>query len=195
MGKELSEMTLEELWELFPIILKEHNADYKEWYEIEKQKLLDCIDRKNIMRINHIGSSAVEGLIAKPTVDILLEIDHESNIEQLTDTLLLNGWLLMSSENKPCMKMVFNKGYTKEGFAEKVYHLHVRYYDNWNELYFRDYLMEHEEVAKEYGNLKLELIKKYEHNRDGYTDAKSDFILKYTEKAKQEYVDKYKPIK
>lgn len=40
MKRELSEMTLEELWQLFPIILKEHNPDYKNWYEIEKQKLL-----------------------------------------------------------------------------------------------------------------------------------------------------------
>ncbi|MBU3098514.1 MULTISPECIES: GrpB family protein [Clostridium] len=193
MGKELSEMALKELWELFPIILKKYNTDYKEWYETEKLKLLSCIDRKDIRRINHIGSSAVEGLIAKPTVDILLEIDNESNIEQLRDVLLHNGWLLMSFENKPCMKMVFNKGYTKEGFAEKVYHLHVRYYDNWNELYFRDYLMEHDEVVKEYGELKLELIEKYEHDRDGYTNAKTNFILKYTEKAKEEYVDKYNP--
>jgi GrpB-like predicted nucleotidyltransferase (UPF0157 family) len=195
MGKELSEMTLEELWELFPIILKEHNTAYKGWYEIEKQKLLSCIDRKNIMRINHIGSTSVKGLIAKPTVDILLEINNESNIERLKDTLLHNGWLLMSSENKPFMKMVFNKGYTKEGFAKKVYHLHIRYYDSWNELYFRDYLIEHKEIAKEYGKLKLRLIEKYEHDRDGYTNAKSDFIFKYTQKAKEEYTDRYNPSK
>ncbi|MFL0194089.1 GrpB family protein [Clostridium sp. WILCCON 0269] len=195
MGKELSEMTLEELWRLFPIVLKKHNAVYTDWYEIEKQQILSCIDTKNIMRINHIGSTSIKGLIAKPTVDILLEIGNESNIEKLKDTLIHNGWLLMASENKPCMKMVFNKGYTKEGFAEKVYHLHVRYYDNWNELYFRDYLIEHEEVAKEYGKLKLGLIKKYEHDRDGYTNAKSDFILKYTQKAKEEYADRYNPSK
>ncbi|WP_416825279.1 GrpB family protein [Ectobacillus polymachus] len=195
MGKDLSEMTLEELWELFPIILKEHNTDYKNWYETEKQRLLNFIDKKMIIRINHIGSSAVEGLIAKPTVDILLEIDNESNIEKLTDILLHNGWLLMSSQKQPFFNMVFNKGYTKDGFAEKVYHLHVRYYGNWNELYFRDYLMEHEEVANEYGKLKLRLIEKYEHDRDGYTDAKSDFILKYTKKAKEEYDDKYNPRK
>ncbi|WP_094603616.1 GrpB family protein [Sporomusa silvacetica] len=195
MGKELSEMTLEELWELFPIILKEHNIDYKNWYEIEQQRLLNCIDKNHIIRINHIGSSAVEGLVAKPIVDILLEVDNEINIEQLTDTLLHNGWILMSSQKNPCMKMVFNKGYTKEGFAEKVYHLHVRYYDNWNELYFRDYLIAHKEAASEYGKLKLRLIKKYEHDRDAYTDAKSDFILKYTKKAKEECVDKYNPPK
>jgi GrpB-like predicted nucleotidyltransferase (UPF0157 family) len=191
MGKELSEMTLGELWELFPIILKEHNTDYKDWYESEKQKLLNCIDKENVIRINHIGSTSVEGLIAKPIVDILLEINTETDIEKLKNILLYNGWLLMSSENKPFMKMSFNKGYTKQGFAEKVYHLHIRHYGDWNELYFRDYLIEHKEVAEEYEKLKLRLIEKYEHDRDGYTDAKFDFILKYTQKAKEEYDDKY----
>ncbi|MGE7676436.1 GrpB family protein [Lysinibacillus sp. NPDC094403] len=175
--------------------MKEHKTEYKDWYEIEKRKILSCLNEKNIMRISHIGSTAVEGLIAKPIVDILVEIDKGSNIEQLTNTLLHNGWLLMSSQSNPCMKMTFNKGYTKEGFAEKVYHLHVGYYYNWNELYFRDYLIEHEVVAKEYGKLKFGLIEKYEHDRDGYTDAKSDFILKYTEKAKEAYADKYNPEK
>ncbi|GMQ57246.1 GrpB family protein [Vallitalea sediminicola] len=193
MGKELGEMTLEELWELFPIILKEHNIDYKNWYEIEKERLINYIDNKNIIRINHIGSSAVEGLIAKPTVDILLEIHDDSNIEQLIDTIIHNGWVLMSSQKKPYMSMSFNKGYTKEGFADKVYHLHIRYNDNWNELYFRDYLMEYKKVADEYGKLKLRLLDKYQHNRDGYTEAKSDFILKYTEMAKEKYGDKYNP--
>jgi hypothetical protein len=57
--------------------------------------------------------------MVKPTVDILLEIDEDSNIEKLKDTLVNNGWLLMSSENSPCMRMAFNKGFTKEGFADK----------------------------------------------------------------------------
>lgn len=191
MSKELSEMTLEELWQLFPIMLKEHNPNYKHWYEIEKKNILNYIDKKNIIRINHIGSTSVEGLIAKPTIDILLEINKECDIEQIKYTLIDSGWLLMSFEDKHDMRMVFNKGYTKHGFAEKVYHLHVRYYDNWNELYFRDYLIEHKEIVEEYGQLKLELIKAYKHDRDGYTNAKSDFILKYTKKAKEEYGDRY----
>jgi GrpB-like predicted nucleotidyltransferase (UPF0157 family) len=195
MRKELSEMTLEELWTLFPIILKEHNPNYKKWYQIEKQKLLSCLDKKNIMRISHIGSTAVKGLIAKPTVDILLEIDNEINIEQLTNTLTSNGWLLMMSQDGPFMEKTFNKGYTNKGFAEKVYHLHIRYYGNWNELYFRDYLIKYSEVAKEYGELKLKLKEKYEHDRDRYTNAKTDFVLKYSEKAKEEFADKYNPRK
>jgi GrpB-like predicted nucleotidyltransferase (UPF0157 family) len=188
MKKELSEMTQEELWELFPIILREPNTEYKKWYEIEKQRLLRCIDKTNIMRINHIGSTAVEGLLSKPTIDILLEVDKQCDMQQLVNILAYDNWLVMSSSPK---SLVLNKGYTKDGFAEKVYHLHIRYYDNWNELYFRDYLREHKAVADEYGKLKLKLLEKYKHDRDGYTNAKSEFILKYTKKAKAKYGDKY----
>ncbi len=85
----------------------------------------------------------------------------------------------------------FNKGYTEKGFAEKVFHLHLKYIGDNDELYFRDYLMEHTDVAKEYERMKLRLWKEYEFNRDGYTNAKTNFIRKYTEKAKLEYGDKY----
>ena len=69
--KQLSEMTLEELWQLFPIILSEHNSDWTNYYNEEKA-LLEKQFGSLLVRINHIGSTAVEGLIAKPTVDILL---------------------------------------------------------------------------------------------------------------------------
>lgn len=73
--------------------------------------------------------------------------------------------------------------------------MHVPNFDNWSELYFRNYLLEYKEVADEYGKLKLGLIDKYKHNRDGYTCAKSDFILKYTKMAKEKYGDRYNPVK
>lgn len=52
-----------------------------------------------------------------------------------------------------------NKGYTENGFAEKVFHIHLRYIGNNNELYFRDYLNEYPKIAKEYEKLKLNLWK------------------------------------
>lgn len=85
----------------------------------------------------------------------------------------------------------FNKGYTENGFAEKVFHLHLRHIGDNNELYFRDYLIEHPDVAGEYEKMKLKLWKEYEHNRDGYTDAKTEFIQKYTEKARVLYKNRY----
>jgi len=192
MGKELSEMTLEELWALFPIVLKEHNVAYKNWYEIEEGMLINLIGEKDIARINHIGSSAVKGLLSKPTVDILLELKGECDLNVIIGRILDEGWTLMSSQEEPYMSRVFNKGYTKHGFAEKVYHLHIRFAGDWNELYFRDYLIECKEVAEKYSQLKSELIDEYRNNRDGYTDAKSDFILQHTEDARKKYGSRYK---
>jgi GrpB-like predicted nucleotidyltransferase (UPF0157 family) len=193
MEKNLSEMTLEELWEVFPIILKKHNPAYKEWYLAERENIIESVGNIRIARINHIGSSAVQGLVSKPTVDILLEINKECIIEKLKGRLMNSGWLLMPSAEKPHMEMIFNKGYTPNGFSERVYHLHVRNYADWNELYFRDYLIAHKDVANEYGKLKLSLWKQYKHNRDGYTDAKTQFIQKYTDKARKEFIGKYLP--
>lgn len=192
MGKELSEMTFEELWELFPIVLKEHNDAYENWYKIEEEKLINLIGEQDIVRINHIGSSAVKGLLSKPTVDILLELKDESDLNIIIDKISDDGWGLMSSQEEPFKSRVFSKGYTIHGFAEKVYHLHVRFASDWNELYFRDYLIEHKEVAEKYGQLKLQLIDKYRNNRDGYTDAKSEFISQHTEYARKKYGSRYK---
>ena len=191
MEKELSEMTSEEMWKLFPIILKEHNDEYKNYYRIEEKNLVKSIGDHDVFRINHIGSSAIKGLISKPTIDILLEIKNKSDIKRISNMIIDAGWILMSSQEEPYITRVFNKGYTKKGFAEKVYHLHVRYPDDWNELYFRDYLLDHMEVADEYGKLKLGLLNQYKNNRDGYTNAKSDFILHYTQEARKKYNGRY----
>ena len=193
MEKKLSEMNLEELWELFPIILCEHNPEYKEWYSEEKDKIGKIIGVSKIDRINHIGSTAVEGLIAKPTIDILLELNCNNDIENIKLRLEDAGWVLMESESEPNFKMSFNKGYTPNGFAKKVFHLHVIFLGDWDELYFRDYLMIHKGVAKKYGELKQQLQKKYKHDRDGYTETKTDFIRKWTKKARKDFGNRYLP--
>lgn len=192
MGKELSEMTLAELWQLFPIILKEHRDEYKDWYEDEKTHLLGCVGDRYIRRISHIGSTAVKGLLAKPTIDILLEISDDCDLGRLKERLTGNGWILMHSSDGP-EPQTYNKGYTKEGFAEKVFHLHVRRSGDWDELYFRDYLAEHPETAKEYAKLKLRLLRKFEHDRDAYTDAKTEFVRRYSKIAKEAYPARYQP--
>jgi GrpB-like predicted nucleotidyltransferase (UPF0157 family) len=191
MEKTLKDMTLEELWELFPIILKEHNPEYKEWYMREKIRIYNALGSTAIKRINHIGSSSVEGLIAKPIVDILLEINPHCDIEIIKNKLNNEGWTVMSSEQEPELKLTLNKGYKPEGYDERVYHLHVRMPKDWNELYFRDFLMVNHEVAEEYGRLKQGLGKEYKHNREGYTEAKTEFIMKYTAIARETFGNRY----
>ncbi|MCF8009378.1 MAG: GrpB family protein [Halanaerobiales bacterium] len=193
MRKNLSELTLEELWELFPIILDVHNPEYKKWYLKEKENIEKVVGTNKIERINHIGSTAVEGLIAKPIVDILLEVDYNTDINNLKLRLENSGWRLMSSEEETDLKLSFNKGYTPDGFAEKVFHLHLRFLGDWDELYFRDFLKMHKGIAKKYGELKQKLKRQYEHNRDGYTEAKTAFIKKWTNQARKEFPKRYLP--
>ena len=180
MGKKLSEMTLEELWALFPIVLTEHKDCWAEYYAEQATELRKILPKGAI--INHIGSTAVNGIWAKPIVDILVEVSENLDLSEVSKTLQNIGWIQMSASEK---RVSLNKGYTEKGFAEKVYHLHLRYFGDNDELYFRDYLNIHPEVAKEYETLKLELWKQFEHDRDGYTAAKSEFVTKYTALAKQ----------
>lgn len=188
MPKKLSEMTLEELWELFPIFLTEHRACWKEWFTEEKSRLNRILPQNQNIRISHIGSTSVDTIWAKPIIDILVELPDEYNMTEIKEILVNNGYICMCEDEN---RMSLNKGYTEDGFAEKVYHLHLRYRGDNGELYFRDYLIEHADVAKEYEKLKLELWKQYEHNRDEYTNAKTEFVLKYTEEAKRMYRDRY----
>ena len=188
MGKELSEMTLEELWELFPILLVEHRGTWKEDFSAIETELQNLLSECFASRINHIGSTAISGIWAKNIIDVLIEIPMNENLESVAKVIESGGFIRMSSETN---RVSFNKGYTKDGFADKVFHVHLRYMGDNDELYFRDYLNDHPDIAKEYETLKLSLWKKFEHNRDAYTAAKTDFVQHYTNEARKTYGDKY----
>ena len=141
-----------------------------------------------IERISHIGSTAIFSIWAKPIIDILVEIPKKSNLSVYKNLITHSGYICMSESEKG---LSFNKGYTDNGFSERVFHLHVRYTGDNNELYFRDYLNEFPDIAKEYEKLKLSLWKEYEHDRDAYTNAKTKFVKHYTEQAKMIYGNRY----
>lgn len=125
---------------------------------------------------------------AKPIIDILVEVPKDAKLADYKDLVVDSGYICMAQKDT---EISFNKGYTENGFAEKVFHLHLRYMGDNNELYFRDYLMEHPDAAREYEKMKLKLWKEYEYNRDGYTNAKTEFIQRYTEKARALYGNRY----
>jgi len=191
MSKPLGEMTNEELWEIFPIVLTEYNPDWPLWYGEESERLVYALGEDDVFRIHHCGSTSVPGLTAKPTVDILLEIQEDTDIDSLIRALEQTGYIISPQPNNPPPHLLFMKGYTPTGFAEKVFHLHVRYPGDWNELYFRDWLREYPETAKEYAVFKLTLKDRFRHNRDGYTEAKGVFIRDVTEKARARYDGRY----
>lgn len=178
----------ERLGRLYPIVLEKHNPAWKEQYEQEKTYLCELLGDA-VLHISHIGSTAVPGLIAKPAVDILLEIKENTDLTLITNRLQNNGYIVNTPPNDVIM---YIKGYGEKGFEGQVFHIHVRNIGDYNELYFRDYLRLHPEVAKEYGELKIFLKERFEHDRDGYTAAKGEFINKITAIARNEFKDKYK---
>ena len=170
MEKKLAEMTLEELWQLFPITLTPHQACWAQWYREEAAALGPLLP---LCTLHHIGSTAVPGIWAKPIIDILAVAPRQIGLPPLRDALTAQGWLCMSQAPA---RVSLNKGYTPQGFAQRVFHLHLRLEGDWDELLFRDYLLAHPDTAKEYERLKLSLWKPYEHDRDGYTNAKAPFV-------------------
>lgn len=132
----------------------------------------------------------MEGLIAKPIVDILLELPEGYDLDRVSELLKNADWILMIRDDAK-QTLDLNKGYTPAGFAEKVYHLHVRALGDWDELYFRDYLRKYPKAARQYEELKRSLKEKYEHNRDAYTEAKTAFVQQYSQAAREEFGTRY----
>ena len=188
----LSRMSHEELWRLFPIILSGSREEWAELYRRERDLLAEAVDRTHIARISHIGSTAVPGLDAKPTIDILMEVSPDSFVFK-TPPLLRKCGYMETHRDEERMGLVMVKGYTAEGFRGQAFHLHVRPWRDWDELYFRDYLAAHPKEAQKYAELKRSLKEKFEFNRDAYTEGQTKIITAMTRRAREEMPGRYVP--
>lgn len=168
-----SGMSLEELWQLFPVFLTEHRPVWTQWYQEERERLSGILPMEDICEISHVGSTSIPSIWAKPIVDILVEMGEGGDMQAMKEHIIGGGYICMMEK---AGRISFNRGYTPLGFAEKVFHLHLREAGDNDELYFRDYLREHPEAAREYEELKLGLWKEYEHDRDGYTEQKKAVV-------------------
>ena len=176
-SRNLGDLTLTELWQLFPIILQDHNPEWSTWFAEESAALANVLG-SSAVRISHIGSTAVPGLLAKPTVDILVELGGETPANHAAARIRGAGWRQMYGSEVEPLHLGFNKGYTPLGFAEKVFHLHVRRTGD-------------PETCRDYASLKRDLRAQFEHDRDAYTEAKTAFIREVTAQARQLYGPRY----
>jgi GrpB-like predicted nucleotidyltransferase (UPF0157 family) len=184
-------MTLDELWQLFPIMLREYDERYPRRHSQEAAKLRHLFPG-SVFRLSHIGSTSVPGLLSKPIVDLLLEV--QLSAEAVIETLKGDGWLVMANRQEP-FRIDLNKGYTPRGYAEKVFHLHVVRPGDHDELYFRDYLRDHPEACQEYAELKRDLLSRFEHDRDAYTSAKTEFVRRITSSARAEFPGRHLSVR
>ena len=180
-------MTLEELWTLFPIFLVPHNRQWAVWAGEEIGRLSQLLAIFSPV-INHVGSTAIPDIEAKPIVDLLVEVDKGIDFQAIKAMMEREGYICMSESTD---RVSFNKGYTPEGYAERVFHIHVHRYGDNDELLFRDYLIGHPEAARDYECLKQSLAPRYRHDRDGYTEAKSAFVRHVVGLAKDLYLSNH----
>ncbi|MCT4639364.1 MAG: GrpB family protein [Bacteroidales bacterium] len=176
-------MTKEELGQLYPIVVKPYNLEWVSYYEDEKIFLLSLF-ADNLL-VEHIGSTAVVGLSAKPTIDILLEKPDGVSDKGIIDIFESYGYIHMKEQTNHLM---FVKGYTPEGIEDISYHIHISPLNQswlWDRTYFRDYLNLNNELKMEYQDIKIKLAGKYRNDREAYTESKSDFIKRVTEEAKR----------
>jgi len=186
MKRNLDQLSFGELGELFPIILIEPNHDWKNVFLTEKMKLLQVFQGASLA-INHIGSTAIPDLIAKPTIDILLEVSESLDTRLIIKLLKEAGYHYIYRPDNPAPHMMFVKGYTIHGFEGQTFHVHVRYFGEWDEITFRDYLIKFPIYARKYANLKIRLSKKFKNDREGYTLGKTKFIEQIIKKARKEF--------
>lgn len=179
--KKLKDMTLKELWELFPIKLVDSAPEkWKKSFDKERENLVSLLGDR-ALSVNHIGSTAVGTIKAKDIVDVLVET-APGTMKECACILAGSGYIVM---NESGGRISLNKGYTPQGYDKEVFHIHLRKRGDNDEIYFYAYLKEHPEAAKEYEALKLSLVERYGKDRDGYTAAKGDMVGRMTEESKK----------
>lgn len=161
----------EEFKKKYPVTLVPYNRNWKKWYD-EEIKTIRGLLADIEFNSYHIGSTAIEGIYAKNIVDIIIEIKYKEEFVKIVK-LLEENYTKRWQEEK---RAFFVKGYGKDGFEKKVFHIHVRCVGDIDEVYFRDYLIANPSVAKEYERLKMNAAKLFRNDREAYTESKSEFI-------------------
>lgn len=166
-----------------------YDPGYPEIFEQERLHLLSCLPADLIGRIEHFGSTAVPGLLGKPIVDILVEVTSlDATRQRIAPILEAQGYEYFWRPSWGNDTLPFYAWFIKrDKKGNRTHHIHMveTHFEHWDRLLFRDYLIEHPDVAMEYGNLKMRLSGTHHNDRVAYTQAKSDFVRRVTETAKQ----------
>lgn len=124
--------------------------------------------------IEHIGSTSIPGLTAKPIIDIQVGLPTLDDARRMVPQLIKLGYSYMPERDKPD-EVFMPKG--PEELRTHYLHLVEMGGPRWNNtLMFRDYLRTHRDARDAYAHLKQELAWRYADNRPAYTDAKAAFI-------------------
>jgi GrpB-like predicted nucleotidyltransferase (UPF0157 family) len=174
------------------IAISPYDPCWPESFRHEKEHLRSCLPADLVGRIEHFGSTAVPGLAAKPIVDMLVEVtDLQATRERIAPVLESQGydyfWRPTHGDDGPPFYAWFIKREPRTGATHHIHMVEGHFAEHWDRLLFRDYLIDHPEVAKEYEGLKVRLASVSTPDRVAYTRGKTKFIAQVTEQAKRYY--------
>jgi len=165
-----------------PIVIADYDPRWPAIYEEEKTQILQTIGDK-VVAIEHVGSTAVSGLGAKPIIDIMVAVCHLDDAQACVGPLKSIGYEHGLKDPTPECRF-FSKGPPE---AHRHLHMAELASDFWQEqLLFRDFLRTHPDVARQYCELKKGLASKHVSDIDAYTDAKTEFIKSVVARARAE---------
>ena len=160
---------------LEPIVVVPYEASWKLRFEELSAQLSEALG-PNVRRIEHVGSTAIPGLQAKPIVDVDLVISDSTDIEQVKRLLSDLGYRHVGNQGVPGREAF---EHLRQAARDQDHHLYVCR-ESADELHrhitFRDYLLDHPDVANEYGQLKSQLASEFRDDREAYTQEKSQFV-------------------
>ena len=133
--------------------------------------------------IQHIGSTSIKTISAKPIIDIAIAVNDFDGILSMREELRQNG-VIYRFEESPRQLLFVMGDFEKD---TRSHHIHVVLYgsDEWNNyINFRDYLNTHIAAAREYEAVKLRLAEQYPDDRIAYTDGKQEVIDRLLEEAR-----------
>lgn len=171
-----------------PVRVVPCDAAWPGMFRREAAHLRACLPAELVGRIEHVGSTAVPGLAAKPVVDMLIEVVSVDEAHRLIAPVLESQgydyfWRPGLTENERHYPWFIGRG----ADGRRTHHLHMveADFEHWDQLVFRDYLIAHPEVAAEYARLKYRLAAEHAHDRIAYTQGKTEFIVEVTARAKR----------
>ncbi len=151
-----------------------HDESWKKTFLVEKTEL-EKVLREKVLGIEHIGSTAIPEIKTKPVFDLMVGMKTLGEPEEYTAPLQKLGYIFRKDSRRDQQHILFVKG-PEEG---RTHYLKVTSFDSdfWEEhIVFRDFLRNHPDYAKQYEELKLQLLEKHKGIRIPYTKGKDSFI-------------------
>lgn len=167
-----------------PVLVEAYSEDWRERYETERRALLEALAGA-IVELEHIGSTSVPGLAAKPTIDMMLGTHAWPWPEKRDGLLGALGYDHYKTPARHGRWRVYIKAWRGR---PRGFHLHVVEHDSehWrSHLLFRDFLRVHRSQAERYEALKRELAARFAHDRAAYQRGKSQLVTEITELAQR----------